>query len=58
MREDNMGRIVNVKEADEYYPWMTKVLLLTQTKEINNIRKIVQLYSTGSIISYDRLRYS
>ena len=52
-----MGRVVNVEEADEYYPWMTKVLLLTQTAEVNNQRNVVNMLCTGTIISYDRPRY-
>jgi hypothetical protein len=57
MRKDNMGRTVNVEEADEYYPWMTKVLVLTQSRKINNKLKIVKLYGTAAIISYNRVRY-
>ena len=56
MRNHNMARVINVEEADEYYPWMARVLLLTQSVDTNNQRTVLNMFCTGTIISYDRPR--
>ena len=57
MRKDYKGRIVNVEETEIYYPWMAKVLLISQSKKVGKNRDLIEMHGTGAIISYNRLRY-